>query len=420
MKNLKRLTAAVLFFIISAQTCAFAYIPEGFSKLHDYDSNTYSDVYPADWYYYYVGFAYEYGIMTGNGDYTFNPGGNITLAEAVTVAARINASCYGNSINTEAVAGSSSYMSWFMPYLGYAAEQGIITPNQFSGRYEQPATREQLAYLLYRAMPSSYSKINDITPIPDVYTSNQYYTEILSLYEAGVITGNDEYGTFYAASNVQRSEVAAMVSRAVNTDLRVRFTLNPNIPYKLLTYTWTYPYRGNEFSLSMDISYYDYNYYSSKPRVYDYSVYATDEADVSGMTALAETLKGMAIDNGFTSDYDIAGFVSAFVQNIPYQDDREYKGVAEYPKYPIETLFEQGGDCEDSAALLAKLLNLLGYGAALLVSDNHMAVGLQTSGRGNISYEGKDYYYIETTKPGWRIGEVPDDVIGLYFSLLLL
>lgn len=91
MKNLKRLTAAVLFFIISAQTCAFAYIPEGFSKLHDYDSNTYSDVYPADRYYYYVGFAYEYGIMTGNGDYTFNPGGNITLAEAVTVAARINA-----------------------------------------------------------------------------------------------------------------------------------------------------------------------------------------------------------------------------------------------------------------------------------------------------------------------------------------
>ena len=40
----------------------------------------------------------------------------------------------------------------------------------------------------------------------------------------------------------------------------------------------------------MDISYYDYNYYSSKPRVYDYSVYATDEADVSGMTALAEKM----------------------------------------------------------------------------------------------------------------------------------
>ena len=128
MKNLKRLTAAVLFFIISAQTCAFAYIPEGFSKLHNYDSNTYSDVYPADWYYYYVGFAYEYGIMTGNGDYTFNPGGNITLAEAVTVAARINAACYGNSINTEAVAGSSSYMSWFMPIFRLCGGAGDYQP----------------------------------------------------------------------------------------------------------------------------------------------------------------------------------------------------------------------------------------------------------------------------------------------------
>ena len=83
-----------------------------------------------------------------------------------------------------------------------------------------------------------------------------------------------------------------MVSRAVNTDLRLRFTLNPNIPYKLLTYTWTYPYRGNEFSLSMDISYYDYKLLLLKAqKCMNYSVYATDEADVKRNDGSCRDLK---------------------------------------------------------------------------------------------------------------------------------
>ena len=135
----------------------------------------------------------------------------------------------------------------------------------------------------------------------------------------------------------------------------------------------------------------------------NYSAYAQDEADETAVYTLAETLRDMAVNNGFASSYDIAGFISAFVQGLEYQDDLTYKGVIEYPKYPIETLFDQGGDCEDSAVLLAKMLKLLGYGAVLLVSEDHMAVGLQTSSNGNLSLDGIQYYYIETTEPGWRI-----------------
>ena len=84
----------------------------------------------------------------------------------------------------------------------------------------------------------------------------------------------------------------------------------------------------------------------------------------------------------------------------------------------METLYDHGGDCEDTAALLVRILDILGYGAVLLESDNHMAVGLQTSGEGNISYEGNHYYYIETTGAGWRIGEVPDDMVGERIRIL--
>lgn len=470
MKLRTKLVSAALIFsmavCLTSNVCGV--ILSGFIQQNTYGDYTYVDVSPDDWYYYYVGFAYEYGIMTGTADGVFSPGGKLTVAEAITVAARLNAAYYGNTIDMSAgghvsaaalddtehysypatgdagfgtgadvdggakighyvradalgaVTHSLTDMTWFTPYLKYVAGQGIIYENQFSGRYTEPATRSELAYLLYRALPSCYSKINSITPIPDVPQGSSYQFEILSLYEAGVITGNDEYGTFYPRSSIVRSEVAAMVSRAVNSDLRVKFSLNPNIPMKPLFFSWRYPSYGAEYSINLQISYYDYNYFNSKRRFYNYTEYATDSADVGGLTALADELRNMAARSGYTSAYDIAGFITAFVQSIEYMDDMATKGVAEYPKYPIETLFEQGGDCEDKAVLLAKLLKLLGYGSVLLVSSDHMAVGLQTSGSGNLSYDGADYYYIETTEPGWRVGEVPGDMLGIGMEVLYI
>ncbi len=469
MRNrLLRIISAIAAFVMTsaASFSAFAAVLSNFTQVNYYGPETYYDVSADDWYNGYVGFVYDYGIMTGTEKNAFSPNGKLTLAEAITVAARLNATFYGNTIDpnpqnirlsaaggadiSRPVSGDAGFVvssgvsegemtgryirtdglaaathsaeetAWFMPYLAYAIGQGIIGQNQFGGLYFEAATREQLAYLLYRALPDCYSKINDITPIPDVNTSGPYYREILTLYEAGVITGNDEYGTFYPYSSILRCEVAAMVARAINPDLRARFSLNPNIPLKNLFFTWKYPSYGSEYSLNLQISYYDFNYFNSKRRVYDYTVYAMDDADVGGLSVLASTLKSIAEENGFTSPYDIAGFITAFVQNISYMDDMATKGVAEYPKYPIETLFEQGGDCEDKAALLAKLLKLLGYGSVLLVSNDHMAVGLQTSGNGNLSFGGAEYYYIETTEPGWRVGEVPGDMLGVGMEVLYI
>ncbi len=465
VKIISLITAVLMLSALVSET--FAEVLGGFSQVNSYNDYTYADVSQNDWFWGYAGFAYEYGIMTGTADRIFSPNGKLTLAEAVTVAARLNAAHYGNIIDTNpgnirlaasdarsaypvtgngefdlyngaheydgaktgryfrsdslaAALYSSEDVQWFLPYLAYALREGIVSENSFGGRYFEAATREELAYLLYRALPDCYGKINDISPLPDVNAGSTYYPSILALYEAGVITGNDEFGTFYPYSSIVRSEVAAMVSRAINTDLRVRFTLNPNIPLKNLYFSWKYPSYGADYSLNLQISYYDYNYFNVKRRVYDYTVYATDDADVTGLSTLAYTLKSIAEDNGYTSAYDIAGFISAFVQSIQYMDDMAAKGIAEYPKYPIETLFEQNGDCEDKAALLAKLLKLLGYGSVLLVSRDHMAVGLQTSGNGNLSYDGANYYYIETTEPGWRVGEVPGDMLGVGMEVLYI
>ncbi|MGO0121888.1 stalk domain-containing protein [Desulfothermobacter acidiphilus] len=100
-------------------------------------------------------------------------------------------------------------------------------------------------------------------------------------------------------------------------------------------------------------------------------------------------------------------FIAAFVQGaIPYVMDK-----GNYPKYPVETLVE-GGVCIDKSILFAALLRELGYRVALLVFEGnpgHMAVGVDCPGAWGSYYlkDGVRYFYLETTAPGWSLGDIP-------------
>ena len=82
---------------------------------------------------------------------------------------------------------------------------------------------------------------------------------------------------------------------------------------------------------------------------------------------IANDLENMAIQNGYTSELEIAEFIFAFVGAIEYQYDSEGMGQNDYPKYPIEMLWHQAGDCEDSAALYISLVESIGFDAMLMV-----------------------------------------------------
>ena len=82
-------------------------------------------------------------------------------------------------------------------------------------------------------------------------------------------------------------------------------------------------------------------------------------------------------------------FVMAFVQSLPDTIDKGTTPYDEYPRYPVETLFARGGDCEDTPILVAALLDRLGYDVALLVLENaqHMAVGVSITDTYESYYE---------------------------------
>ncbi len=129
---------------------------------------------------------------------------------------------------------------------------------------------------------------------------------------------------------------------------------------------------------------------------------------------LAMQLTRIRASSGMCAYEEIAN-VLAFSQppSIAYAFDGSPEQPTEWPKYPIETLWDGRGDCEDHAILAAAILKRLGYDVALLFLPGHAALGVAGAdglpGRyvrvGNL-----DYYFCETAGEGWRMGELPPDL----------
>jgi predicted transglutaminase-like cysteine proteinase len=181
------------------------------------------------------------------------------------------------------------------------------------------------------------------------------------------------------------------------------------------TFTWS---DGSmDWTTTVSISKTDYEYYYKKVNLdqyngYDYAAYATDTSDDAWIAEFTDSIVQAGKAQGYT-DKQIVMLLVTFVQNITYTSDLESTGQEEFPKYPIVTLYDQEGDCEDSAVLLASMLKAAGYDCVLLEYTDHMAVGIAGSYSGvAYSYHGTRYFYIETTSVGWSIGELPSGVYG--------
>ena len=108
--------------------------------------------------------------------------------------------------------------------------------------------------------------------------------------------------------------------------------------------------------------------------------------------------------------------VVCFTRGIRYASDPEMRGVEDWANFPVETLYDQAGDCEDHAILAAAVLHSLGHDVALFWLDlgdsAHLALGYRAEGfvGGGFSEvaEGKAYYYVETvpTQSGDQVGDM--------------
>lgn len=139
------------------------------------------------------------------------------------------------------------------------------------------------------------------------------------------------------------------------------------------------------------------------------SFFTLQVAAMRGSVLLRTRARFIALEDNLTEEEKI-NLVITFVQSLLYTVDSVTTSFDEYPRYPLETLIDNGGDCEDTSILTASLLKSMNYDIILIAPPGHMALGVNIDACGSSwRYEGERYYYLETTGEGWEIGEYPDD-----------
>lgn len=217
---MKRIKIFVSFALLAVMLAVGAFAA-GFTKSKTYKSN-FSDVSDSQWYADSIKQVYELALMEGVSDDTFDTESEMNVAQAITIAARLH-SIYNGTETPKSVGGAY----WYADFVSYCKKYGIISENQFDS-YNRSVLSYEMVQLFASALPDSFfPAINDITYIQDVPKSESFYSDVLLFYKAGVLNGNDKYGTFLPMSAITRKRAAVILSRTVLPENRLTYSLQP-------------------------------------------------------------------------------------------------------------------------------------------------------------------------------------------------
>ncbi len=225
----------------------------------------------------------------------------------------------------------------------------------------------------------------------------------------GVVASHryDTMGTYDVVLTIRDNDEGTRTSA---TDLRITNDVGTT---GTVSRSYVWEYHGKPQSCQLEIPLDLYAYYRSQPRMgwtnRDYDAYVLDPLDDPYLETVAEEVLG----GGFGDTHAALENALFFVQNcIRYVYDPLW---FEYPRYPVETLLEESGDCEDTAILYASLVRTLGRGALMVAVDtdgngiaDHMVAWVPVEPafvdahpeRSFWTYEGRVYAFAETAVEG--------------------
>jgi len=286
---------------------------------------------------------------------------------------------------------------------------------------------------------------SDVKDLPETFWFN--YREVNVVEDEGA--SSNTQAPIPPATTETTSETNNTVENPFLTDqdLVNLFDLLDNIPKvnKKLFFVDKFDQEVHTVEIDIPLDY--YLYYKNKPHTmgnnFEYiEAYVThDDWILYELSRKIRNLQGTLLLQGkLISDIELQ-----VVQNSYYSEDW-HTGFDEYPKYPIETIFEGNGDCEDLSFLFATLRmiyfdsiapdNAESQVFALMRFSDHLGVGtafVDDSGKNNdeifsiyvdlhqslydespsyYEYNGLKYVYSETTNPEYVWGEIPPDLRG--------
>ena len=178
----------------------------------------FTDVSRGDWFYEYVAYVYENGLMDGVSETLFDPNGEVTRAQLVTILWRLDGEPVVNyALPFEDVSGGE----WYTEAVRWAASEGIVNGvSETSFAPGTAVTREQFASILYRyaqykGYDVSAGENTNILSYTDFASISEYAIEALQwACGEGVITGVSD-STLAPQGTATRAQAAAMLMRFV-------------------------------------------------------------------------------------------------------------------------------------------------------------------------------------------------------------
>lgn len=197
--------------------------------------------------------------------------------------------------------------------------------------------------------------------------------------------------------------------------------------WETLHFEWENHFGTGTFQMDIPVDKAMYRYYCGLERYIDaedFYLYADDESNGQLVKDIIKIFREIAREEHL-DDADVAKEIAKFVQDaIEYELDTDSAGRVEYPRYPVETLYERRGDCEDTSILMASLLKEWGFEVGFLLLPGHCAVAIRAANDYDATryYEidGRRYLYIESTGSGWTIGTIPDEMMEYGVQLYLI
>jgi hypothetical protein len=191
-----------------------------FTRPNTYTPGTFTDIDNA-WYTDWIKNSFEYGIIQGIGNNRFDPNGNLTGAQALTIGARIHSVYkYGSAGEAKIQSFARSGDNWYDRFVLCAKAEGLVG-NEFDAKMDTPVTRAEMVFAWSKLLEAKdMTTQNTVNSLPDVNANTQYRDAIMLFYRAGIVGGVDSAGTFRPNNNITRAEAATIFMRLVDAELR--------------------------------------------------------------------------------------------------------------------------------------------------------------------------------------------------------
>ena len=159
------------------------------------------------------------GLMQGRSDGSFGPSGQLTGAHIATICARLHDLLTGGDGALPEPAGGQE---WYDPaYASLSQALDLLEDVPPDGAVRRQTFAALLAETL-QAADVALPAVNQISVVPDCKDP-----AVLSLYNAGILTGSDQYGSFRGSEYLNRGQAAAILARLADPAQRVAFSPVP-------------------------------------------------------------------------------------------------------------------------------------------------------------------------------------------------